>query len=96
MLFHILFRVRLHLCEVLIVFCMRQAEGVYNQRLQNLAVTLDKVIVVLLFDNVVNTIIMIIYIFSFFVFVFCYYYYYYCFNYCILCTGEVRYEMHFW
>lgn len=25
--------------------CMTQAEGVYNQRLQNLAVTLDKVIV---------------------------------------------------
>lgn len=28
---------------VFIYFGMRQAEGVYNQRLQNLAVTLDKV-----------------------------------------------------
>jgi len=25
-------------------FCMRQAEGVYNQRLQNLVVTLNKLI----------------------------------------------------
>jgi len=29
-------------------FCMTQAEGVYNQRLQNLAVTLDKVICALM------------------------------------------------
>lgn len=28
---------------IIISYCMSQAEGVYNQRLQNLAVTLDKV-----------------------------------------------------
>lgn len=32
------------LCSFFCV-CMNQAEGVYNQRLQNLALTLDKVVI---------------------------------------------------